>query len=65
MDEQTFLEAMRGPRTPPDLGAVSERFDFAFRESKDLHVAMAAVNEILVQPITYEQLADLVAGLKI
>ena len=56
MDRKTFEEAMRGRSRAPDLGKIAERFDFAFRESHDLHVAMAAVNELLPTPITYQQL---------
>jgi hypothetical protein len=56
MDTKSLEAAFRLKSREPDLGVLAERFDFAFRESKDLHAAMAAVNELLARPITYQQL---------
>ena len=56
MDRKMFEDAMRGRSRAPALGKIAERFDVACRESRDLHAAMAAVNELMPTPITYQQL---------
>lgn len=58
MTKAEFQAAMRatGARANcAQMHKLAQRFDYAFRESRDLHVAMAAVNEVVNEPITYQQ----------
>ena len=43
-------------RTPETtISRLTNRFNFAFRGSQDLQTAMAAVNELLERPLTYQE----------
>lgn len=55
MDRATFESALRA--SPPDssMGRLTRRFNHAFRTTQDLDSAMAAVNELLVRPLTYQE----------
>ena len=55
MDRTTFETAM--DMRSPDASTVrlTKRFNYAFQETQDLQSAMAAVNELLERPLTYQQ----------
>ena len=55
MDQASFEQAMKGGAPAVEIGRLAERFEHAFRETKDLQSAMAAVNEVLAEPLTYQQ----------
>ncbi len=42
---------------PPEasVSRLGKRFNFAFTRTKDLQTAMAAVNELLDKPLTYQE----------
>jgi len=44
---------VRSPET--SIVRLATRFNFAFGETHDLQTAMAAVNEILERPLTYQE----------
>ena len=54
MDETTF-ECALAAQPAPRLRRLTRRFNYAFRQSRDLDVAMAAVNEFLHEPISYRE----------
>lgn len=55
MDRTTF-EACMGARSPDaSISRLTKRFNFAFRATQDLQTAMAAVNELLDRPLTYQE----------
>ncbi|MCI0589110.1 MAG: hypothetical protein L0323_20020 [Planctomycetes bacterium] len=55
MDLGAFEEAYGATWREPDFDALVRRFNWAYRESAgDTDSAMAAVNEVLATPMTYE-----------
>lgn len=55
MDERTFAAALTATAEPA-REELLRRFDEAFARTKDVHTAMAVVNEHLDVPLTYEAL---------
>ncbi|MBI3626617.1 hypothetical protein HY224_01055 [Candidatus Uhrbacteria bacterium] len=55
MDEMTFQTAMNMQPPEATTARLTQRFEFAFRASRDLMTAMSAVNELLERPLTYAQ----------
>ena len=55
LDRTTFEAAMNHRAPDATTVRLTQRFEFAFRASRDLQTAMAAVNELLEQPLTYQQ----------
>ncbi len=55
MDRTDFESALRA--SPPDssVARLTRRFNHAFRATQDLDCAMAAVNELLDRPLTYQE----------
>ncbi len=55
MDRMDFEAALR--TSPPDasVARLTRRFNHAFRATQDLDCAMAAVNELLDRPLTYQE----------
>lgn len=55
MDRHTFETSLRA--SPPDtsVARLTKRFNHAFRSTQDLDSAMAAVNELLDRPLTYQE----------
>jgi hypothetical protein len=57
MDRAAFQAAFAAKHTDPTLDHLVRRFKAAFQQTGgDTHSAMAAVNEVLATPITYEAL---------
>jgi len=55
MDRVTFEAAMNGRSPDTTVGRLTRRFNDAFRRTQDLATAMAAVNELLERPLTYQE----------
>jgi hypothetical protein len=55
LDRPTFDAAMNVRAPEATTVRLTQRFEFAFRASRDLQTAMAAVNELLEEPLTYQQ----------
>jgi hypothetical protein len=55
VDSASLEAAFRAP--PPDrsLARLTRRFEHAFRATQDLDSAMAAVNELLDRPLSYQE----------
>jgi hypothetical protein len=56
VDAKAFRQAYEAKYEEPSLEVLLARFDAAFKATRDPHSAMAAVNEVLETPITYEEL---------
>ena len=55
MDRTSFEAAMNTRVPETTVTRLTKRFNFAFQTTQDLQSAMAAVNELLEQPLTYQQ----------
>jgi hypothetical protein len=55
LDRATFDAAMSNRSPDATVTRLTKRFNFAFRTTKDLQSAMAAVNELLERPLTYQE----------
>lgn len=59
MDFLTFKAAFEAAFPEPTLEGQVARFDAAFKATGgDVHSAMAAVNEVLAEPVSFEELMD-------
>jgi hypothetical protein len=56
MDMQSFLDAFNHTPAEYSTEELAERFNAAFERTRDVHTAMAAVNELLEVPLTYDVL---------
>lgn len=56
MDQCTFEQALTAPLPDASLRRLTKRFNYAFRHTRDLDTAMASVNELLEEPLTYREL---------
>ncbi len=55
MDASTFQAAFDAVPEEPELGVLLRHFCWAFRKTdRDAHSAMAAVNELLEMPLSYD-----------
>lgn len=55
MNRETFEAAMNAPPIDTSGRGLMKRFEFAFSQTQDIALAMAAVNELLDTPLTYQQ----------
>ncbi len=55
MDRHSFEAALEPGRTRKGMRRLSRRFNYAFRQTRDLENAMGAVNELLDHPMTYHE----------
>ena len=55
MDPASFEASMNVKTPEASVRRLTERFEFAFRATRDLQTAMAAVNELLERPLTYQE----------
>jgi hypothetical protein len=55
LDKKNFETSMNLRSPEATTARLTQRFEFAFRASRDLQTAMAAVNELLERPLTYQQ----------
>jgi len=52
MEESYFLEAMSAEFKKPPLKLLCRRFNFAFKATSNIGVAMSVVNELLEIPLS-------------
>jgi hypothetical protein len=55
LDRTTFESSMNARAPEATVVRLTKRFNHAFRETQDLQTAMAAVNELLDRPLTYQE----------
>ncbi len=55
MDPASLEAAFRAPAPDRSLAKLARRFEHAFRSTQDLDSAMAAVNELLDRPLSYQE----------
>jgi hypothetical protein len=55
MDQATFESSMNSRSPEASVTRLTKRFNHAFRATQDLQSAMAAVNELLDRPLTYQE----------
>ncbi|MFC1708152.1 hypothetical protein ACFL59_15255 [Planctomycetota bacterium] len=58
MDIASLEAAFEAPVTQPTFEKLKERYLSAFEHTRDVHSAMAAVNEVSPEPITFEAFMD-------
>lgn len=59
MSETDFAAAIAAPPPDASLMHLMRRFNYAFRRTRDIHLAMSAVNEVLEEPVTYSQFLEI------
>jgi len=61
MDQSMFERAITGHEGQVEsVRRLARRFTFALRHTRDVHSAMAAVNEHLVEPLSYREFLSLI-----
>ena len=56
MTHNDFTAALAADWPEPPLRVLTQRFNHAFRRTRALRAGMAAVNEMLDRPLTYNEL---------
>lgn len=55
MDRDMFETSLRASLPDTSVARLTKRFNHAFRTTQDLDSAMAAVNELLDRPLSYQE----------